>query len=640
MWADNETSEDLLGFKVHADLLVNIINDDSILPITIGIFGDWGSGKSSILQILKEEFEKEDSRDTLCIYFNGWTFEGYDDAKAALLKSIIKEVEDNKNIADEIKETIKEKSRKLWKSIDWMRGAGMIMKNIALPAISAYFSGGISLVPFVIQKLKDLGTSPEEIVKNLQTEEGQSLLKLLIKEKEAENINSIDTISNFRKDFSDLLDTTNFKKLVVIIDDLDRCSPERIIENLEAIKLFLNVPKTAFIIGADERIVKHAIEYKYNKNNVEKDRGRIVIDYLEKLIQLPYSLPKLSESEVETYISMLICKKEIDSSQFIKVIEEFQKYRSSNRYSAFGLSNFEKILESDDYEKIKSNIITIPALVPLITNSLYGNPRQIKRFLNIYTIRQRLAQVASLQTFNSSILAKMMILEYSEPKLFRQLFDWQSIQDGVPKEISEMEKICEAKNIDDCISELKNTNFKEWSNPKIIKWLQVEPLLSDVDLRDYYWITRDTLHNSISATSMIPPIVKVLFEKLLIENMTSSVTEDIISEEFSTFTGIEKEAFFYLLSSNLKRNPKQKRFYDIFNMMVEKNIENVIHHYMEALRIISLKDIEPGVAMRLADFISIPDIGTFLREYFDKDTASSASKAFNRKIKKLNNGNI
>lgn len=631
MWADNETSEDLLGFNVHADLLIDIINDESVLPITIGVFGDWGSGKSSILQIVKNEFDKDDDKDSLCIYFNGWTFEGYDDAKAALLNSILKELEDNKKIPDAIKDTIKEKAKKLWRSIDWMRGAGMVMKNVALPAVTAYFTGGLSLVPFAIQKLAEWGNNPEIIIKKLQSDEGKEIFKSFIKEGKENDKNITNAVAEFRKDFSELLDATNFKRLVVIIDDLDRCSPERIIENLEAIKLFLNVPKTAFVIGADPRIVKYAIEYKYKNNKeIEDDNNRIIIDYLEKLIQLPYSLPRLSESEVETYISMLICKKEIGDDKFKKVLDEFKKYRSTNKYSAFGLSNFEKILEDNDFRKVKDNVITIPSLVPLITNSLYGNPRQIKRFLNTYTIRKRLAEVATLQNFDDAVLAKLMILEYSEPKLFKKLFEWQIIQDGIPKEIIEIETLCKEKGIEDIISEMKESYFKEWNKPKIIKWFQIEPLLSGVDLRDYYWIARDKLENSITATSMIPPIIRAFFNELLPDNMTSTVTRSLISEKFQTFNDVEKEAFFNLLSSNLKRNPQQKRLYDIFNVMTEAKIDNTVYHYIEALKIISVSDIEPAVAIRLADFKSEPIIGEFLNDYF-KDGKSKASKAFNLK---------
>lgn len=631
MWADNETSEDLLGFNVHADLLINIIYDESVLPITIGVFGDWGSGKSSVLQIVKEAFDKDADKDSLCIYFNGWTFEGYDDAKAALLNSILKELEDNKKIPDAIKDTIKEKAKKLWKSIDWMRGAGMVMKNVALPAVTAYFTGGLSLVPFAIQKLAEWGNNPEIIIKKLQSDEGKEIFKSFIKEGKENDKNITNAVAEFRKDFSELLDATNFKRLVVIIDDLDRCSPERIIENLEAIKLFLNVPKTAFVIGADPRIVKYAIEYKYKNNKeIEDDNNRIIIDYLEKLIQLPYSLPRLSESEVETYISMLICKKEIGNDKFKKVLDEFKKYRSTNKYSAFGLSNFEKILEDNDFRKVKDNVITIPSLVPLITNSLYGNPRQIKRFLNTYTIRKRLAEVATLQNFDDAVLAKLMILEYSEPKLFKKLFEWQIIQDGIPKEIIEIETLCKEKGIEDIISEMKESYFKEWNKPKIIKWFQIEPLLSGVDLRDYYWIARDKLENSITATSMIPPIIRAFFNELLPDNMTSTVTRSLISEKFQTFNDVEKEAFFNLLSSNLKRNPQQKRLYDIFNVMTEAKIDNTVYHYIEALKIISVSDIEPAVAIRLADFKSEPIIGEFLNDYF-KDGKSKASKAFNLK---------
>ena len=80
MWSDNETSEDLLGFKVHANLLIDVIKDDTVLPVSIGVFGDWGSGKSSILQIIKEKFEEKENQNTgiivLLVWLNMLLFSG------------------------------------------------------------------------------------------------------------------------------------------------------------------------------------------------------------------------------------------------------------------------------------------------------------------------------------------------------------------------------------------------------------------------------------------------------------------------------------------------------------------------------------------------------------------------------------
>ena len=107
-------------------------------------------------------------------------------------------------------------------------------------------------------------------------------------------------VREFRDDFKEMIDKSEIKKLVVIIDDLDRCTPDRLIENLEAIKLFLNVEKTAFVIGADPRIVRHAIEHRYKTDSIENAddpdsrNKRIVSDYLEKLIQIPYYLPQVN----------------------------------------------------------------------------------------------------------------------------------------------------------------------------------------------------------------------------------------------------------------------------------------------------------------------------------------------------------
>ena len=77
MWPDNETSDDLFGFRVHADLIRELILDPTVLPATIGVYGDWGGGKSSIMQMLLSDFKKDPPDiGVATLYFNGWLFEG------------------------------------------------------------------------------------------------------------------------------------------------------------------------------------------------------------------------------------------------------------------------------------------------------------------------------------------------------------------------------------------------------------------------------------------------------------------------------------------------------------------------------------------------------------------------------------
>lgn len=506
MWADNETSDDLLGFKVHADLIVDVINDNDVLPVTIGVFGDWGSGKSSILKIVEKELigdDKDGFKDgTLVLYFNGWVFEGYDDAKAALLESIIEKFAKHKKLGPKVKdETVK-----LFKSVKWMRLMGLGFKKIAIPAASAYLTGGVSLIPYLLNEFSQI--DPTELANKLKGDEAESFLSSIIKKDEADEITMV---REFRDDFKKMLDKSKIEKLVVIIDDLDRCTPDRLIENLEAIKLFLNVDKTAFVIGADPRIVRHAIELRYktdgieNSSDVESRNERIVSDYLEKLIQVPYYLPKLTDNEVETYLSLLFCQKEL-GSDFNKVLEAFCTARENNRYDVFGLGDIDSILNPEEKSKLTNSVSIIASLAPIITEGLKGNPRQIKRFLNTYSLRDRLVRVAKIADFKMDILAKLMVLEYSSQSLFRQIYEWQSSQKGESKELKELESLASKNSIEI----IKEKYSADWGTDKTIKWLNAEPKLTDIDLRDYYWITRDQLTTSISGSSLVSPHIRSL----------------------------------------------------------------------------------------------------------------------------------
>lgn len=580
MWADNETSEDLLGFKVHADLLVDVIKDDKILPVTIGVFGDWGSGKSSILKIVEKQLTgdaKDGFKDgTLVLYFNGWVFEGYDDAKAALLESIIEKFAKHKTIGNKVKdETIK-----LFKSVKWMRLLGLSFKKVIIPGAAAYLTGGASLLPFLLNEFSQL--KPKDLVEKLKGDGAEEFLKDIIKKNEDEDVT---IVREFRDDFKEMIDKSEIKKLVVIIDDLDRCTPDRLIENLEAIKLFLNVDKTAFVIGADPRIVRHAIEHRYKTDNIEKAddpdsrNKRIVSDYLEKLIQIPYYLPKLTDNEVETYLTMLFCKKAM-GNDFQKVIDAFVENRIDNRYDVFGLGDIQDLVNEEQKKELIESVSLIASLSPIITEGLKGNPRQIKRFLNTFTLRDRLVKVAKLTDFKTDILAKLMVLEYAETSLFREIYNWQSLQKGEPKQLIDLEILAGEEKIED----IKKQYRSEWASEKVIKWLNTEPKLSNVDLRDYYWISRDQLSTTISGASLIPQHIRTLTKKLINHGSGSILVKDISQEVIGKLNANDNETLLSLLEKELIKYPENASIHKVFIEMMVQNVAGVIESYGRAIK--------------------------------------------------------
>jgi predicted KAP-like P-loop ATPase len=584
MWADNVTDKDFLGFDVHADLIKELLEDDSMLPITIGLFGDWGSGKSSILEILKTKLESPE-KGVACLYFNGWVFEGYDDAKAALLESIVKEFEDTKRFGDKISDNIKD----LVKSVNWMRVAGYGMRNIAIPAVSAYLTGGLSLIA---QGLKTATAKPEELLNKLKGEEGEAFINQFIKESKLDN--KTQSVREFRDNFETMIEKSKINKLIILIDDLDRCTPERIIDNLEAIKLFLNVKNTAFIIGADERIVRHAIETRYKSSGLSNEIGKyenIVTDYLEKLIQIPYRLPRLSNSDVQTYMTLLFCKRDLKAEEFQVIYEEFIKFRATDKHTAFSDDKIIPLLSKKEYKK---ELAVVNQIAPLVTEGLKGNPRQIKRFLNTFTLRLKLASVANFKLKNE-VLAKLMVLEYTHLERFKDLCTWQQLQNGFPKQIQELEQHCNNA------SKLKALNeLKIWTEDIfLMKWIAMEPTLSKEDLRDYIWISRDKLIETIDASSMVPVFVRAVFESL--SNFTTKADlKKQISEKVNTqLSDSEKTILFELIKKQIIENPDDDKIFEVAYAMYYENVTRFTSYLLEALNSTDLSLVSPASAVDL-----------------------------------------
>ncbi len=517
MWSDNETADDLLGFQVHADLIRSVVTDPKMLPVTIGVFGDWGGGKTSIMKMLERDLDPEhwpegspercNYEKAVVIYFNGWQFEGYDDAKAAILSSVLLSLGDHKRFGPKVRD----KALDLLKSVDWMRVARFGFKHVAVPTAAALATGGVAAVPAALAMATGLSQSkPEEKRKSEEKGEGTSWFKA------KENEHGVD-VRTFRERFEKMLKDTRYRKLVILIDDLDRCTPERVIENLEAIKLFLSVSGTAFVIGADPRIVEHAIRLRYAEravNQRDDDTDRLVKDYLEKVIQIPYRLPRLSSSEIETYMVLLFCTFHLSSEEGQVCITASKAERDRNRYSSFGFASVRQALGGVELKPPLSDALTFcAAAAPLITEGLKGNPRQVKRFLNAFLLRKQLSSVARLQDIRDDVLVKLMILEYTNPDLFTQLFNWQSGQAGFPKELAAMETAVEKKP--ENLEETLRSHGQSWASSTARQWIAMQPQLSATDLRDYFWIARDRLASTFSGLSMISPATRAVLNDLV-----------------------------------------------------------------------------------------------------------------------------
>jgi len=495
MWADNETDQDLLGFSIHAQLLQSIVTDSGMLPVTVGLFGDWGGGKSSILKILQHELLKDDN--FAVIYFNSWVFEGYDDAKSAILTTILNELREHRNL----KNVIGDEVRDLLKRVNWMK-----FLKYGTSAGLAYLTA--NPLPLLLAE----GSLPTgQFIKQGKEAEEAPTLKIddLLKKTQE----SVENVRSFRTDFQKLINKTKLKALIILIDDLDRCSPERLIQNLEAIKLFLNVDHTAFIVATDRRIVENAIRIRYaelftgEKGATTGDS--LVTDYLEKLIQVPYTLPKLAPHEVRSYLCMLFLKKYLPETKFLEVLQKYVQFLMKERYASFQLGDEIKSLEdAATRTAVVDSMRLVDACSDAITDGLKGNPRQIKRFLNAFWLRRELARIANIPHLKDHILIKLMVLEYMSSDRFDDLYQWHRLSsDGTAQPLGELES---AEGID-AVPE----KYTKWGTPRLWRWLKTEPKLANEDLRDYFWIARSAISDTFAGVRLMTQTMRKCSEELL-----------------------------------------------------------------------------------------------------------------------------
>ena len=122
MWPDNETERDFLNFSGVADTVAEIITQADGRPTSIGISGSWGAGKSSMIKFVHAALAEKDQNEPskfIFVEFNAWLYQGYDDARAALLEVIATKLNEE---ADKRKSGV-DKAKELLQRVNWLRAA-------------------------------------------------------------------------------------------------------------------------------------------------------------------------------------------------------------------------------------------------------------------------------------------------------------------------------------------------------------------------------------------------------------------------------------------------------------------------------------------------------------------------------------
>ncbi|MDX2546920.1 KAP family P-loop NTPase fold protein [Streptomyces sp. WI04-05B] len=373
LWDDNPTTDDLLGFTSIVETVVAALQSPSLDPVTIGINAPWGGGKSTVLGLLENALEKEDGYRV--IRLDPWEFDDQFDVRGAVVGEVL---QDLLTAYPEEQEKLEGPVNGLLERVSWARVAASMARG--------------QLVAQTEELVKAFTPQPRQDAKNL---------------------------AGFRSEFAKLLQGLgSLKRLVVLVDDLDRCLPDAVMATLEAIKLFLSVKKVAFVLAADQEMVRESIAVSLDATG----RGdQFALRYLEKIVQLPLSLPRISTDEAGAFIALLLSQRRCErEDHYRQLVTHAQQRRALGRSPVLA-----------DMQELP----WVPDAVTLGLASRFaaglaahrGSPRSIKRFLNAFALRTRIAERHGIN-IDPSVIAKLMLLEDSHAKDFETLVRLQEAQ--------------------------------------------------------------------------------------------------------------------------------------------------------------------------------------------------------------------
>ena len=268
------------GFQGYAGTLARLIaSSGTETPLVIGVYGEWGSGKTTLMQMVRTKLEEgtvelgHEGSSSVCtaegaeafapcrvVWFDAWRYAKEEEMWVALVRTIVKAMLRDAGFVDQVEVRLRDLRRKY----NWPKALASVVAGVVTAG--------------------RVGVRVEE-------------------SRLAQNVAFYD---EFRIFFDEVVECylkrDQGSVLAVFVDDLDRCLPSKIVQVLESVRLFVDRPGCVFVLGADQRVIVSAIRAHYEAHGLLEVGAE---EYLDKIVQVRFELPPLRTSDVEDYVRNL-----------------------------------------------------------------------------------------------------------------------------------------------------------------------------------------------------------------------------------------------------------------------------------------------------------------------------------------------
>ena len=451
--SDKPSVIDLLEFGDYVRALIDLIqNPKTQTPLTIGVDGAWGSGKTTLMEMMRTDLNKQrdghpDAPTSHTVWFNAWKYDREESLWAALALEILSQVRKQLSIFERAQLWVKLN----FKRLDFQKLVKYLAKSLLYPALavlvaiaclkfwqhwisptadlskwSAMAVGGgiLGFLSMVVKQIYNRVIAPFElnISQYVRTPDYKQRVGFL---------------GEFETDFKFVIDAVTRggkSSLIVFIDDLDRCEPAKPVEVIEAINHLLDADSCIFIIGMDARSVAASVQGKYKQLqdvfSDDESGTRIALGYqfLEKIIQIPFRLPKASRDMLAKLVEGNLNPQSVDATKQDTAVAETERLiveveregknlqeaaesiqRSRPEIPAAAVAEAKRNIYArtfDDDEEVRRAIYDA---VPFLGQ----NARKIKRFINLFRLNILIANRRGLLeqgTIRAALLAKWLTI--------------------------------------------------------------------------------------------------------------------------------------------------------------------------------------------------------------------------------------